>query len=413
MRCRVLAPDSTAPPLSKRIVIKTSSVIRIPVTRPLHAAGSRLGGKDPEAALSYSSANAQKGTIMPRKQLPLTLAIAAALALPATASAYEIIGKQLEIYGQAHVSADFVDNDTDSEVALASNSSRLGFKGVTAINDELDVLYQIESKILFDEGGDTFAGRNTFVGFGGDFGKALFGNQDTPVKNVRNAFDLFGDSVADARNVMNEANRRAKNSIQYVSPSMGGLIASAMYATSFEDRETDEGIEDNDYNLYSVALGYSLNDLSFSAGYERSNGETTDLGLVTEDTDTFRLAASYQLGQVRLGAIFDRFEEGNNERDAWGLNGAYKFDEKNTLKLQYVMADDWSEQDDSGASQWSIGLDHKLAKNLNIYGIYSQLDNDDGTDDYQIKGGHDTDVYQVAALGDDINVFSLGMVYKF
>lgn len=353
---------------------------------------------------------------MPRKLLPLTLAIAAAVALPTSANAYEIIGKQLEIYGKAHVSADFVDNDTDSELAIASNSSRLGFKGVTEINPDLNAVYQIESKIIIDEGGDSFAGRNTYVGLTGDFGQVLVGNQDTPLKNVRNAFDLFGDTVGDARNIADEANRRAKNSIQYVSPSMGGLVASAMYATSFEDWETEDGdIEDNDYSLASVALGYSIGDLAFSAGYEKADGDdedTVDADVVAYESDAFRLAASYAFGPVSVGAMFDRYEEADAERDAWGLNTAYKFG-ANTLKLQYMTADDWSDTDDTGASQVSLGLDHKLSKQLTVYGVYNMLKNDDNTAAYRIKGGHDTDVYQVAAAGDDINVFSLGMVYSF
>ncbi|MCQ4250823.1 porin [Pseudomonas stutzeri] len=356
---------------------------------------------------------------MPRKFLPLTLAIAAAVALPTTANAYEIIGKQLEIYGKAHVSADFVDNDTDSELAIASNSSRLGFKGVTEINPNLNAVYQIESKIIIDEGGDNFAGRNTFVGLAGDFGQVLVGNQDTPVKNVRNAFDLFGDTVGDARNIADEANRRAKNSIQYVSPSMGGLVASAMYATSFEDFETEDGdIENNDYSLASIALGYSVGDLSFSAGYEKADGddeETLADDVQAYESDAYRVAASYAFGPVSVGAMFDRFETeepGLGERDSWGLNTAYKFG-ANTLKLQYVAADDWSDADDSGATQLSLGLDHKLSKQLTVYGVYNILKNDDNTASYRIKGGHDTDVYQVAAAGDDINVFSLGMVYSF
>ncbi|SDS24316.1 Outer membrane protein (porin) [Halopseudomonas xinjiangensis] len=343
---------------------------------------------------------------MSRKLFTLT-AIAAALALPTTASAYEIIGKQLEIYGQAHLSMDFVDNDTDSELALASNSSRLGFKGVTAINDQLNAIYQIESKIIFDEGGDNFAGRNTFVGLGGDFGKVLFGNQDTPVKNIRGVFDLFGDTVADARNVADQANRRAKNSIQYITPEMGGLIFGAMYSTAFEDTETEEGLENNDYSLMSAAVGYTAGGFEITAGYEKTDADVTE-----DETDAARLAAGYDFGGFRLGGMYDRVEADDADRDAWGANGMFTFG-ANALKVQYMMADDWSDVDDSGATQLSVGLDHSLAKNLKLYGIYSQLDNDDNTAAYRIKGGHDTDVYEVVAAGDDISVFSLGMVYKF
>lgn len=344
---------------------------------------------------------------MSRKLLSLSAAVAAAILLPTTANAYEIIGKQLEIYGKAHVSMDFVDNDTDSEVALASNSSRLGFKGVTPLTDNLNAIYQIESKIIFDEGGDNFAGRNTFVGLGGDFGKVTFGNQDTPTKDVRGVFDMFGDSVGDARNVVGQAHRRAKNSIKYSTPSFSGFGVNAMYSTAFEDAETGEGIEDNDFSLYSVALGYEGEAIELGLGYESTSDDDT-----TKETDTLRAAAAYNFGAIKVGAIYDNYEVDSEDQDSWGVNGAYKFG-ANTLKLQYLIADDISNVDDSGATQLTVGIDHKLAKSLTLYGYYNMLDNDDNTSKYRIKGGHDTDVYEVAAAGDDINVFSLGMVYSF
>lgn len=336
----------------------------------------------------------------------LALAVAAALVAPATASAYEILGKQLEIYGKAHLSVDFVDNDTDSEVAVASNSSRLGFKGVTAINDNLNALYQIESKIVFDEGGSNFASRNTFVGLGGAFGKVLVGNQDTPLKGVRGAFDLFGDTVGDARNIMDEANFRAKNSIQYVTPSMGGLSAKAMYATSYADDETAEGLEDNDFDLYSVSVGYKLQGLKLAAGYESANAATSD-----DEVQGFRLAGSYGMGPFVVGATYEQIEIGGADRDAYGVNAGYKMGNA-MLKAQYVMADEIDGIDDSDAAQMTIGIDYKLAKHTKVYGIYNVLDNGDAAE-YRIKGGHDTDVYEVAAPGDEISAFSVGVVHSF
>lgn len=187
------------------------------------------------------------------KKAATASAIACAMVLPTTAGAYELIGKKLELYGKAHVPLGAVDNGTHRELAIASNSSRLGFKGVTAISDELDALYQIESKIVFDEGGADFAGCNTFVGLGGGFGQVLVGNQDTPFKEVRSTFDMFDDTVADARNLLGVysigggaidiGNRRAKNSIQYLSPVFAGFSLNGLYSTAYDDQQTAEGLE--------------------------------------------------------------------------------------------------------------------------------------------------------------------------
>lgn len=338
----------------------------------------------------------------------LALAVAAALVAPVTAGAAEVLGKQLEIYGRAHVSLDFVDNDTESDMAIASNSSRLGFKGVTAINDNLDALYQIESKIIFDEGGDNkFAGRNTFVGLGGAFGKVLVGNQDTPLKGVRGAFDLFGDTVGDARNIMNQANFRAKNSIQYITPNLNGFSAKAMYATAYQDAEHPGGIENNDTSLYSVAIGYKVAGLTLAAGYESAEALTP-----ADEVEGIRVAANYWLGPVRVGATYEQIEIGSDDRDAYGVNAAYKFGDA-TFKMQYVVADDVSGVADSGASQLTVGLDYKLAKHTTIYGAYNLLENDDNASSYQIKGGHDTDVYSVVNPGDEISAFSIGLIHNF
>ncbi|KAB7623176.1 porin [Alkalilimnicola sp. S0819] len=350
------------------------------------------------------------------KKTAIAAAIAAVVALPSTAGAYEIIGKHLEVYGKAHVSVDFADNDRDSAVAIASNSSRLGFKGVTAVSDQLDVLYQIESKIVFDEGGANFAGRNTYVGLGGDFGKVLIGNQDTPFKGVRGTFDLFGDTVGDARNLLGVyavgtavsdiGNRRAKNSIQYLSPSIGGFAAKAMYSSSYNDTELPGGIEDNDFDLYSVSGSYKLGGLTLAAGYERANS-----ALNNDESDGYRLAANYKFNAFTLGAIAERIERGNIERDAYGINGAFSFG-PNKLKLQYVYADEIDGIDDSDASQLTLGFDHKLGKKTTLYAAYNLLDNNDAAG-YRIKGGHDTDVYEVNAVGDDVSAFSIGLVHSF
>lgn len=372
----------------------------------------------------------------------LTIAMASAAVAPGASQAYEIVGKQLEIYGKIHVSVDQVDNDDKSNLNLASNSSRLGFKGETKINDDLNAIYQIESKINFDETGDNWAGRDTFVGLKGMWGNVKFGNMDTPLKRVWNEFDPLADRVGDARSLLgvviscdplgqlsgaacgpaqlNEiGNLRAKNSIQYETPVYQGLQFRLMYSTAYSS-DTVYGQDNNDVSLYSTSLTYKLGSVWLGASYEDSSRDKTenDAGVTTLpeiDRKGYRLAAKYDAGMFKFGALYEHMQFGDLKRPAYGANATFNLDDNNAFVLQYIYTDkveDGDDIEDSDARETSLSFDHKLAKTTTLYVMYTLLNNSDGAN-YQIKGGHDSDIYRVKNAGDDISAFSLGIIHSF
>ncbi|KAF7275949.1 hypothetical protein GWI33_011073, partial [Rhynchophorus ferrugineus] len=117
----------------------------------------------------------------------------------------------ISVYGRAHVSLDLLDDGRDyQEVNLSSNSSRLGFKADTKINDNLTAFAQVEQQINFTSGSDDggsidFATRDTFVGVKGDFGQVRVGRFDSPFKVARNPINFFGDQLGDIRNLTRAA----------------------------------------------------------------------------------------------------------------------------------------------------------------------------------------------------------------
>ena len=86
----------------------------------------------------------------------IVVAVAAGLALPMTsASALEVAGKKLNVYGKLHLSIDQSDTDglvTTDGTSVSSNSSRLGFKGELPAG-ALKFVYQVESEVFYDEAG--------------------------------------------------------------------------------------------------------------------------------------------------------------------------------------------------------------------------------------------------------------------
>ena len=105
----------------------------------------------------------------PLKNVLLT----AAVLIPVSANAVEVSGKTLEVYGKIHVSIDNSDRDdpavTNDGMSISSNSSRLGFKGKKETESGIDIIWQVEQEVSFDDASaGNFANRNTYVGLAGN-----------------------------------------------------------------------------------------------------------------------------------------------------------------------------------------------------------------------------------------------------
>ena len=361
--------------------------------------------------------------MMMKKSL-VALAVAGVLTVSATANAMEVVGKSLEVYGKVHVSLDNVDNEVHKNTGLASNSSRLGFKGETALNDALKGIWQIESKIVYDNGGKSaFVGRNTFFGLKDGWGSLKVGYHDTPFKDVRGMFDMFGDTVGDARNLMgsssstsgNALDVRADNVIMYNSPSTGGFAFNALYSTAYKAANQD-GQDNNNENAYSLNATFKTGGLFAALGYQKLN--TVDAaGDKQYELKGTRAVLTYKMGMFKVGGMYEHADGGNYDnnrlnRNAYGVNAAFTSGDS-TFKVQYVKAkaSDLAAGNDGG-KQTTVGWFYKVAKPTTMYLMYNELQNDPNAS-FFIKGGHDTDVYAASAPGTKIKAVSLGLMHSF
>jgi predicted porin len=349
------------------------------------------------------------------KKKMIALAVSAGLVVPGFVNAMQVVEDKLEIYGKAHISIDAVSaedaggNDV-SNTSIASNSSRLGFKGKMPMGS-LTGFYTIESKIVYDESGSTFASRNTYVGLQGAMGSFLVGYRDTPFKDVRGDFDIFGDTVGDARNIMGSINGsdkfnvRAQNVLMYTTPKAGDFQANLMYSTA-EAGGSTQGQDNNDTDLTSINLVYKSKSLLLSAAWEdQSDDNATGI----------RLVGAFDVGPVRVGLMYEDLDHDTaaaSRRSALGANVAIKAGENGKVKVQYLVADDNDATTDSGATNIAVGYDHKLDKSSTVYVMYSSVSNDTNAS-FGIGGGHDSDKYSVGAAGQDVSAISLGYIYSF
>ncbi|MGD9390244.1 MAG: porin [Thioalkalispiraceae bacterium] len=350
---------------------------------------------------------------------PLLISAMMFCALPATSPAVELIGKKLELYGKVHLSLDFSDPDAsgeDSQTSVSNNSSRIGFKGQHAINENTTLKWQYEQGVDVEEGGGEFATRNSFLGLKGNLGEVRVGHHDTPSKTVGSRWGMFSDTVGDRRAILgaysgygNKLNDRADNAILYINQ-FNALELQAMYSASNPDSEVSGSVDDNDTDLTSVSLTYQADMLTLAAAIENWSLDPENSA---EEVDNLRLTARYKMDQLTLGAIYETTDSDDEvyNRDAFGVNAAYAISNATDVRLQYLAADDHDGLSASGASQLALGVFNNLDKATQIYAVYTTTDNDSNAQYQGIDGGHGDELE--TELGGSPSSLSLGVVYKF
>jgi predicted porin len=244
----------------------------------------------------------------------LSLAVAAAMIAPGAAMAEAIL------YGKLNVSLDYANvknvvlpeyafaEDGNGDVILDANgnptlvrtapgqdfdgwgmsrngyipgegrASRIGVKGSEDLGNGLKAIYQVELGINLNDtnnnvlsNSDSITYRNTFIGLAGDWGTALLGRHDTPMKISTGKLDLFSDTMADYNGTVGFRDLRADNVVAYISPSLAvfqlmGAIIPAGGATG-----GGQGLNLNEDSLagaYSLAGIYSNGPFYGSVAYE-------------------------------------------------------------------------------------------------------------------------------------------------
>lgn len=358
----------------------------------------------------------------------IALAVAAAIAAPAAAVA------DTTLYSKIHASYDFFGGDTadNADYSLASNSSRIGIKGKEAISDNLSVIYQWENEL--DWGATKGKGlkssdtRDTYVGFAGGGGTLYVGIHDTPLKEVRSKYDLFGDTVGDARSILrgravqttgNDWDQRYNNTLAYVTPDLGGFQAKVSYIS-------DTKALNNETDAYSASAGYEIGGFGIIAGYERHNRE--EVAGEEGDQSSYRVAAQFKIAGFKVMGLYQGVENVNyltesqaraagtlgGDMDMYGAGAAYSFG-KSTIKAHYFTASDVESRDGTGADLWAVGYDYKLSKQTKVYAAFANMSNDRAIAEYAVgyKSGHGQTVPNDGTNGNDNNAFSLGVVHKF
>ena len=138
---------------------------------------------------------------------------------------------------------------------MTSGTSNLGFRGSYKVNDDLKIIWQIESAVSPDgDAPNSLTSRNSCLGLEGSWGRVFYGNWDTPYKypllfvgalrglnpfdnalTANPGFNVPGTTTQSGRvNAAADAafNRRQGNSVQYWSPVVNGFSGRVAYSVN-------------------------------------------------------------------------------------------------------------------------------------------------------------------------------------
>ena len=339
------------------------------------------------------------------------IALAVAM-LPAAAMA------DVTIYGAIKAGLENVKAGDDSRVTKVDDiGSRIGFKGSEDLGNGLKAIWQVESKLSIDgtnsNGNNTWATRDSFVGFAGDYGKVRLGRLSTFGNSDLESLDTweYGSKAAGFGTYYRNDTRFA-NAIRYDSPDLAGLTLTAVYGLD----ENGDASQDK----WNIGGTYAFSDMFVGFDYLQKNDAFND-----KDAKQFRIeggynannlyaALSYQYTKAAVGAGFSwagdfvsaanitpALANADIKTNEAGLTVGYTIDNF-TPKFSYAKGwdakIDGKKESDTGYDQWIVGVDYAFSKRT-VAGLqYGQIKFD--ADDKFGKNG-------------DEKAYSLNVVHKF
>jgi len=293
------------------------------------------------------------------------------------------------LFGIADVNVGYVNKDAagDSHVGLGAHgrsTSRLGLRGTEDLGGGLKAGFWLEGQIDPDTGGSGFNfRRRSIVSLAGAFGEVRFGRDLVPSFSALGAYDIWNTTGIGHFRALAErwgvggtddnSGVRTDNLIVYNSPDFSGFKVSVGYAF---DEKTSGNIKDGRY--MGGSLRYANGPLSVSVvGAQR---KTSAIGSVETDRDTYGIGGSYDLGVVKLGAIFQNVTykpEGLQKLkyDSFTLNGAIPVGGNGVVNLSYALYN--QKAIDSKTHHVAVGYDHNMSKRTTLYGIMAFMKNND------------------------------------
>ncbi len=319
----------------------------------------------------------------------LVAAVAATLVSPLAAQA------DVTVYGNVHLSIDspsYGDPARNDNISMSSNTSSIGVKGKEDLGGGMSAIFKLEwqvdpserNRVSNGSGSGALTDRDQWVGLKGAMGTVKLGTMSNNYKMMGGKIDPMYRTRLEGRGFMNTQSNlhsgagqnggRSTNTLQYVSPKMGGMMMVFNYTFSGNDDETlGLGIH---YKTKKI-IGY-IDYLDVQTGGGNSEAAV-------------KVGGSFKMGAITLGLQYESVEDAicgaNCNGSAPGDTIFASFNWKVSDSGNVAMSLGDNGMDDMG---YALMYNHKLSKRTNTYIGYG--DNASGA-------GSDADDQQLLTLG--------------
>ena len=235
---------------------------------------------------------------MKKTLIALTLA-----ALPVASMADVILYGQIKAgveVAQTKVTVGGKTTKDHATTEIADFDSRIGFKGSESLGSGLNAIWQVENDISV-AGGGNWAGRDSFIGLDGNFGKVRAGRLSTQLNDMDTLDPWEYSNDALGLGVYTRTGERVV-SVRYDTPNFAGFSANVQFTP--RDNQSNTGRDDagrSDTSAYYAGLNYENSGFfaQYGAGYSPSS--YTALSGQSKSGQVHRLEGGYDANNLFVG----------------------------------------------------------------------------------------------------------------
>lgn len=306
-----------------------------------------------------------------------------------------------------------------SLVTGSQSASRIGFRVNEDLGGGLRAVAVLEHGFDVDTGtqtGAAFWGRDSYVGLGGSWGEVRLGRTYTPAFFVLlsgdvNRLGFYGNAGGYAR-LGPTGQTRAANGVNYISPSLGGVVVRAVYA--FGESITAP----SDAGRVIGGSGEFTRGPVYAGVFHHVRKDVFPAGSSTSDDTTFTGAtAKYDFGSFAVAAGAARFNPAGPDTatsgttTSWWLGGLAKVG-AGEIRLSGGRLRMSLPAGASGrGTLFGASYTHPLSRRTSLYATLGSMEND-GAGRFVLEASSRTVALPVSA-GTDTRGFAAGVRHVF